>query len=205
MPLVRTAGWRHPPQLSSGTAGRSGGDAFAPVASGRAPSGCRSGTARAAVRGARGTAASKSHDVGDRGWPSRMDASPKKSPRVSFARSVPSTRTLASPSRTMKNPPPVRPCRRTRSPSANGLLHEVDDAGQLGPREVAEEGEPGERVDELLASGHAASIFGRLPVDGTGWRCPHRATPGARPGDRSAVDGRQPGGEHAPTRRGRCR
>src|SRR4029079_13666129 len=48
-----------------------------------------------------------------------IEISPKNSPRPSRARSVPSTTTAASPSRMTYTPEPVRPWRRTFSPSAN--------------------------------------------------------------------------------------
>jgi hypothetical protein len=42
----------------------------------------------------------------------------------------------------------------------------VHDRRELRTGEVAEEREPGERVDELLASCHGVSILDRPPADG---------------------------------------
>ena len=78
--------------------------------------------------------------------PSRIETSPKKSPRPSVARGWPSTRISPRPRRSRRSAAPASPWRRIRSPPREpGSPRSVRDGLELRRPEVGEERQPRQR------------------------------------------------------------
>ena len=101
--------------------------------------------------------------------PSRIDTSPKKSPRPSVARCWPSIRTSAVPSRMTKNPEPVRPWRRIRSP---GRKHDLLEHARRRPSSCG-----GRRSPNSVNPARMSAISSRVAIR----PCLHHCTAAPRP------------------------
>ena len=139
--------------------------------------------------------------------PRRIETSPKKSPRASRARSVPSTTMAASPSRITWNPEPLMPWRRIRSPSPKTASSKVwTMPSSCGAVRSANSANPAMASTSSSRPAIRDSLRRRVMRDVA--RCWHRARPARlTPAVRAAQHGGQAasrtasGGTHDPDRR----